>query len=48
MIIAYPRTYLPDWVEALANGNPIYFGAVIETVLKDLSETGYDKYPLCR
>lgn len=36
LVEIFPRRIVPDWVEALANGNPAELDAVIETALADM------------
>lgn len=38
------RKLLPDWIEALANGAPDMFDAVLEIVLADLQECDNGNY----
>lgn len=42
LMTVYPREVLPDWVEALANGNPDELEAVIEIALDDMNEEEND------
>lgn len=36
LLLSYPRAELPDWVEALANGNPEMLESVVEVALEDI------------
>jgi len=44
MMVIWPREELPDWVEALANGNPEQLASVIEVVKADIQEEGKDDH----
>lgn len=45
LMTVYPREVLPDWVEALANGNPSQLEAVIEIALADMNSEVDDDSP---